>query len=213
MPHSTGILRGVKQKAVGRLFPIIPQKGEKMKDSKSDIIEYSIFVLIFTLIAVFAIITYNKLYPVEEELEDLKAEPIREETYEELIQEDVVVIVDQAPEVKEPILTDSELIAMVVHAEAGNQPMIGRVAVASVVLNRCDYWGLTVESVVYAKNQFVIANSYTESDMRAVEIAQNSRDLFPETMLYFRNKHYHKFGIPFMQIGNHYFSLAEESEE
>ena len=211
MPHSTGILRGVKQKAVGRLFPIIPQKGEEMKDSKSDIIEYSIFILIFTVVFVLATLIFNKLYPVEEELEDLKAEPIREETYEELIQEDVVVIVDQAPEVKEPILTDSELIAMVVHAEAGNQPMIGRVAVASVVLNRCDYWGLTVESVVYAKNQFVIANSYTESDMRAVEIAMNNRDLFPDNLLYFRAGDYHLFGEPWEHIGDHYFTLAKEN--
>ena len=108
----------------------------------------------------------------------------------------------------------SKLIAMVVMSEAGNQDMLGKCAVASVVLNRCDYFGLTVESVVKAKGQFSFPyyGTVSEDCYRAVEIAEQNRDLFPATMLYFRNTHYHNFGIPYEQIGDHYFSLIESED-
>ena len=142
----------------------------------------------------------------------LKAEPIKQVTATEIVEE---VTEAEEEEPKAPILSDQELIAMVVMSEAGNQDMLGKVAVASVVLNRCDYFGLTVESVVKAKGQFSFPyyGTVTDECYRAVEIAEHSRDLFPATMLYFRNTKYHDFGIPYEQIGDHYFSLIEESEE
>ena len=142
----------------------------------------------------------------------LKAEPIKQVTAAEIIEE---VTEAEEEEPKAPILSDQELIAMVVMSEAGNQDMLGKVAVASVVLNRCDYFGLTVESVVKAKGQFSFPyyGTVSEDCYRAVEIAEQSRDLFPATMLYFRNTKYHDFGIPYEQIGDHYFSLIEESED
>ena len=165
-----------------------------------------------------AVLIYNLLNEVvaTEELPELRSEPIG--IIEELSGGHNDVVVDPVEEVAELpterpskiIYSDDELIAMVVHAEAGGEKLIGRVAVAAVVLNRCDYYGLTVESVVYAKNQFAISDSYTDEDLRAVEIAQKVRDLFPEDMMYFRNKHYHSFGKPYMQIGNHYFSTRGE---
>lgn len=176
-----------------------------MKDSKSDIIEYSIFILIFAAIAVFTIIIYNKLYPVEEELEDLKAEPIQEEIFTE-----EVVIVDEAPlEVKEIIPSDDDIIAMVVMAEAGNQEMLGKVAVATTILNRCDYYNLTVETIVTAEGQYVYPyyGIVSEDCYRAVEIARACRDLFPEDMMYFRTFKYHNFGEPYIQIQDHFFSV------
>ena len=150
----------------------------------------------------------------EEALPILESTPIEvQEVSVPTVEEIEEVKLEEPEESKLPIISDEELIAQVVHAEANSEEMIGKVAVASVVLNRCDYFGLTVESVVYAKNQFAMADTYTKEDMRAVEIAMENRDLFPETLLYFRNKHYHTFGEPYMVIGNHYFSLAEESEE
>lgn len=157
----------------------------------------------------------------------LKAEPItteqpteQAEIIEELSGGHSEVEFQQVSEVSELpterpskiIYSDDELIAMVVHAEAGNQSMLGKTAVAAVVLNRCDAWGMTVESVIYQKDQFAIADTYTEDDMRAVEIAHKVRDLFPADMLYFRNKHYHTFGKPYLQIGGHYFSLEVKDE-
>lgn len=165
-----------------------------------------------------AVLIYNLLNEVvaSEPLPELKAEPIG--IIEELSGGHSEVEFQQVSEVSELpterpskiIYSDDELIAMVVHAEAGGEKLIGRVAVAAVVLNRCDYYGLTVESVVYAKNQFAISDSYTDEDLRAVEIAQKNRDLFPADLMYFRNKHYHSFGKPYMQIGNHYFSTRGE---
>lgn len=120
--------------------------------------------------------------------------------------------VEDVPEA--PVLTDEEILAAVVMAEAGNQDMLGKVAVASVVLNRCDYFGLTVESVVKAKGQFSFPyyGTVSEDCYRAVEIAEQSRDLFPNTMLYFRNTRFHNFGIPYQKLGDHYFSLIESED-
>ena len=141
----------------------------------------------------------------------LKAEPIKQVTAAEIVEK---ITETEEEEPKTPILSDQELIAMVVMAEAGNQDMLGKCAVASVVLNRCDYFGLTVESVVKAKGQFSFPyyGTVSEDCYRAVEIAEQSRDLFPATMLYFRNTKYHDFGIPYEKIGDHYFSLIESED-
>lgn len=159
---------------------------------------------------------YNIIHPIEvEAIQELTSEPIQTidvapETEVEPI-ETVNELAELPTHPSTPFYDDDELIAMVVHAEAGGEKLIGKVAVAAVILNRCDYYGLTVESVVYAKNQFAMADTYSEEDLRAVEIAQENRDLFPEDMVYFRNKHYHSFGEPYVVIGNHYFSLRGEN--
>ena len=176
----------------------------------------SLPIVVIAIIGIIgAVLIYNLLNKVvaSEPLPELKAEPIG--IVEELSGgHETVDIINETAELptrpSKPVLTDEELIAQVVHAEANGEEMIGKVAVAAVVLNRCDYFGLTVESVVYAKNQFAISDSYTDEDLRAVEIAQKNRDLFDSRMLYFRNKHYHTFGEPYLVIGNHYFSLRGE---
>jgi hypothetical protein len=166
-----------------------------------------------------AILIYNNIHGIlfADDIPELHAEPMY--VKEELTGgHEIVEVVSETAELpkdrpsKNPVLSDEELEAMVVHAEAGAEEMIGKVAVVAVILNRCDAWGMTVESVIYQKDQFAIADSYTEEDMRAVEIAQKVRDLFPSNMLYFRNKHYHSFGVPYMEIGGNYFSLSESEE-
>lgn len=158
-----------------------------------------------TAIAIFVLaVVFASRVNAEEELPEVKAEPIVEEV------EEVIVATTELVEPKEPIVSDEEIIAMVVHAEAQGEPMIGKVAVACVVYNRADRYGLTVESVVNAKHQFSISDSYTEEDLRAVEIARDNRDLYPENMLYFRADAYHTFGSRWLPIGNHYFSLESE---
>ena len=139
--------------------------------------------------------------------------------YEELIGEPI-------PEVKEveakeaPVeetevqihMTDDDIIAAVVMAEAGNQDLLGKTAVAATILNRADYYGLTIEQVVTAKNQYSYPYTgiVTAECYRAVEIARQNRDLFPETMMYFKTKSYHTFGEPYEQIGDHFFSYLKE---
>lgn len=171
-----------------------------------------IVVAVVTFLMLVGVTTglYNLSNPLDvEALTELTSKPI--ETVETITEiEDPEEVQEILITSAEPILTDEELIAMVIHAEAGAEEMVGKVAVAAVVLNRCDEWGLTVETVIYQPNQFAIANTYTPEDMRAVEIAMQCKDLYPANMLYFRNQHYHNFGVPYMQIGGHYFSLESE---
>lgn len=131
------------------------------------------------------------------------------------IQEDIQHVTQLNP------LTDEELIARVVMAEAEGEEMVGKVAVAMTILNRCDYYGLTVETVVYAKpngvKQYSISDTYNDECMRAVEIAQENRELFPSTMMWFKTDEYHDFknGNPqdYMPIGKHYFSYLKVKNE
>ena len=103
---------------------------------------------------------------------------------------------------------DIEIIATIVAAEAGNQEMVGKVAVAMTVLNRASLWNKSIYSVATQKNQYCYPYYGKVSDdcYKAVDIAIKNRNLFPENMVYFRTRHYHSFGEPYMQIGDHYFS-------
>lgn len=112
---------------------------------------------------------------------------------------------------------EMDLFARIVRAEAGDEPYIGQVAVASVILNRLDssQFPNTLQGVIYAKNQFspvmngTINQPATESTKRAVRdaIAGNNR-LYGA--IYFYAPKYVK--SPFMEsrptittIGGHVF--------
>ena len=108
---------------------------------------------------------------------------------------------------------DTALIARVVQAEAGNQPFVGKVAVAMTILNRMDMYEQTAEEVIYADGQYASpASIWDEESERAVEFAKENRELFDSNMIYFRTKYYHSFGEPYCIIGSHYFS-CEVSED
>ena len=142
---------------------------------------------------------------------ELKAEPIKQIV--EVIPIEIEVVEEDSEPIPEPTvhMTDDDIIAAVVMSEAGNQDLLGKTAVAATILNRADYFDLTIEQVVNAKGQYSYPyyGKITDEAYRAVEIARENRDLFPATMMYFRNTHYHDFGIPYEQIGDHFFSLIE----
>lgn len=167
-----------------------------------------LFWVFVIFVAVGTILFINSVQkPVEEpHIQELQVIPI-EEPEPTAVYEEVEII-----EVKAAVLTDEELISKVVYAEANNQSMLGKVAVASVVLNRCDLYNQTVETVINSPNQFAEYEwcPVTEENLRAVEIAMTCRDLFPSDMAYFRAEHYHSYGEPFEQIGDHYFSCKGE---
>lgn len=152
------------------------------------------------------------------ELPELEAVPI--ETMEQIERIEAKAEPVEIIEVKEAVPTDEELMARVVMAEAEGEEMIGKVAVAMTILNRCDYYGLTVETVVFAElngvKQYSISDTYNDECMRAVEIAQANRELFPSTMMWFKTDGYHDFknGNPqdYMPIGKHYFSWLNKEE-
>ena len=115
----------------------------------------------------------------------------------------------------ERTITDEEydLLLRVCMSECGGEygePIDGKIAVVETVLNRCDMYGMTIEEVLHEPNQYSLADNgepdYTV--VHAVDCALSERT-YPENMIYFRTEHYHNFGTPYKNIGNHYFSLEE----
>lgn len=113
------------------------------------------------------------------------------------------------------VLTDEDidLIARCVYAEAGGQSSATREAVTCVILNRVlskEKYPDNVHDVLYAKNQFVIADKYNDDVMRDVKIAINyygtCYSILPEDVYYFRSGHYHNFAKDYKKIGDLYFS-------
>ncbi len=132
----------------------------------------------------------------------------------------VSTIIDEVKEkyqVKSRQVTEREyeLLARVCMSECGGiygEPLQGKIAVVETILNRVDMgWG-TIEEVVTAPYQYSMADNGEpdESVYEAVNIALIGKGMFPDNMVYFRTEHFHNFGQPFMQIGNHYFSLEVE---
>ena len=174
---------------------------------------------------------YMMTHPPKQEDLTLNAEPIVEQTEVEEIPEipeeltgghEIVEVTVAEEEEKKPILSDEEIMAKVVHAEAKGEKLLGQVLVAYTILNRCDYRGMTVESVVKEPNQYSYDESIkpTDANYRAVIIAELIKDfipdLLPDTLMWFANDGYHKgdhCGEPYIQVGNHYFNYLPESEE
>lgn len=138
--------------------------------------------------------------------QEIREQGYGHQTYVEFESEEEFV--DERAEAKHDI-EQLELIARVVCSESNNQPFVGKVAVATTVLNRVDYYNSTVEAIVNAPKQYVCGLYYTEECMDAVEYAMNNRDLFPDDMMWFRAGYYHSFGNPYVVIQDHYFSRKE----
>lgn len=71
--------------------------------------------------------------------------------------------------VQEPVESDVILMAQVINKEA-SASYDGKLAVASVIANRSNYFGQTIPEVIYAPNQFsVVGNlgTYTTDDYNA----------------------------------------------
>ena len=143
------------------------------------------------------------------EMEELKGEPIPKVI--EVEEKEV----EPEPE-KEPVihLTDDDILAAVVMAEAGNQEMIGKVAVAITILNRCDFFDASVESIVSAPNQYSYpcTGVITEECYEAVRIAKENRNLFPKGMMWFLPSGFPEYGHNYLKIQDHYFSYLTDEE-
>lgn len=159
-------------------------------------------------IAVVAVAYYNAgAEPAEIIKPDV--EKVVEVKGETIIKTEQVKIYVASAQGKTAELTEPEieLLARLVHAEAGNQDPIGKRLVADVILNRIDSdrFPDNLTDVVTAAGQFTEpATSYTDSDMDAVKQELGGR--LDENVLYFRTGYYHKHGTPAYQHGAHYFS-------
>ena len=122
--------------------------------------------------------------------------------------EKVEFVTVEVPPRPETVIGEDEkqLLAGVVHSEAGNQDMIGRRLVVDVVLNRVDslIFPNTVCGVLEQEGQFSPASAYDLEDMEAVELELQSR--LDHDVLWFRTGSYHNRGTSLFQHGAHYFS-------
>lgn len=207
-----------------------PRKDKRMEEPNWESLPI-VIIAIAGIIA--AVLIYNNIQSIitAEELPEVHATPIYiveepsggHETVEvETVEEISEVAELPVEETKRPTLTDDEIVARVVHQEAKGERLLGQVAVAITVYNRCDYYNKTVESVVFEPNQFSYDPNVKPYDscFRAVIIAKLIKDfipdLFPKTMMWFQAGDYHRgndCGKPYIQIGNHYFNWLPESEE
>ena len=105
---------------------------------------------------------------------------------------------------------EHELLARVCMSEAGTEPLEGKIAVLETVLNRVDRGDGSISEVINAPGQYSTRNNGAPNAecYEAVDAVLEFSDRYPENMLYFRTKHYHRFGTPYKQIGNHYFTLG-----
>ena len=188
-----------------------------------DGIDYDLMIIIAIMVIILgiAISVYMNLQP-KERYETLHGEPIvKQEEVQENLMDDIIgghetvtvtVTEEVSEEIKEPILSDEDIMAIVAECEAGNQKLIGKVAVIATILNRCDYYGETVETVVYKPLQYAFNKEVvpSEESYLAVKIALRERDLFPSTMMWFLPSEYPSYGKPYMKIQDHYFSYLEE---
>ena len=143
-----------------------------------------------------------------EEIE-VKGEPIQH------VQEFIVPQTEAEEEEPEPVihLTDDDILAQVAMSEAGNQDILGMAFVVMTVLNRCDYYGATVETIVNAPHQYAYPyyGSVSHNAYTAVELAREYRHIF-KPIAWFRTGKYSEYGEPAFKWGDHYFSYISDME-
>lgn len=105
---------------------------------------------------------------------------------------------------------EAELLAGVIHAEAGNQDETGKRLVADVVLNRVDdaRFPDSIAGVITQAGQFEQPAGYTEAELQLAKAEMAQR--LDAGVLWFRTGEYHKYGTPLYQHGAHYFSGVEQ---
>lgn len=110
---------------------------------------------------------------------------------------------------------DLELLAQLIHAEAGNQDLDGKRLVADVVLNRVDAgFENNIEAVIYQSGQFSCIDD-GNFDKAAYEVTQEDFDVaymemtgerLDTELVWYRTEHYSSYGTPAYKHGDHYFS-------
>lgn len=184
--------------------------------------------MVACFLAMLALVWKVSLIPEELELIEVVAEPIEEvieEPTEEPTEETIEITREYAYAVRRDLTekikvvhvtpTDDDIIAAVVMAESGSEDLFGKVLVALSIMNRCDYYGISVEAAVSAPSQYSYPyfGLISHDCYRAVEIARENRDLAPSTMMWFRAKKFHTFATPWCAWGGHCFSYLEVFED
>ena len=117
------------------------------------------------------------------------------------------------------VLTEDEyeLLCRTTFCEAGNQDLETQVMVCLTILNRlsADEFPNSIHDIVYQERAYAVTKwkdfekyEWTEQVEQAVSIALTENN-HPYNMYYFRTKHFHKFGKPYIQSDDLWFSVEE----
>lgn len=166
------------------------------------------------LLAMLALFWRVSQIPDELETFEMMGEPIKTDIVEtkSFPEELTVDRVEEPAETIRVAMTDDDALAAVAMSEAGNQDVLGMAFVVMTVLNRCDYYNMTVDEVLYAPNQYAYPyyGEVSRDAYRAVELAREYRDSF-DYIMWFRTGTFHNIGDPAFKWGDHYFSKPKEN--
>lgn len=126
----------------------------------------------------------------------------QEEVFTPVAEEPVPYVIDVTDE-------DIDLMARVVMSEASVLSMECKQAIASTIVNRVKSkrFPNSVDGVVHQKYQYSTQNNGKPNADCYAAVQQALRyEEYPSDMYYFRMWHYHKFGTPYMEIDDCYFS-------
>ena len=110
-----------------------------------------------------------------------------------------------------------DLLCRLVQAEAGNQCLEGKVAVAEVVFNRMEkeVFPDTVHDVIYAPSQFQptrngAINKKATTETKACVLIAMQYQYLPKNVCYFKAGGFFSNLEKYDQIGDHYFSITNK---
>lgn len=118
-------------------------------------------------------------------------------------------------------LEDRETLARLVFLESNTESLECQKAIASVVINRMHsgYWGNSINSVVYARNQFTPAKRIpyvtpTAANYEAVDYVLMNGVTLPTYVLYFRANHHFSWRgyVPYTAIDKTYFGYMAKDK-
>ena len=171
--------------------------------------------------------TYNQppsvSQEVEEQVEDTSSEVEEEEVevqvrVDTVQEEPVISVMENVEPEPEPYMemgeSDVYELATLVYLESGTESFECQKAIASVVIHRMQNDNLTLQEVIYAKNQFspayLIAESHpSDSTLAAVKDVLQNGPTIPNYVTFFRADYYHNWSeliIPYCVIDHTYFS-------
>ena len=102
---------------------------------------------------------------------------------------------------------DVVLIGKVVNHEAPNESDLGKRLVVDTILNRVesDKFPNTVFDVIHQPGQYCIPDELPPKEIYTL-IAEEMYNRTNNSVLWYRTKKYHTYGVPIIKEGNHYFS-------